>query len=293
MDPCLLDTDILSEVLRGRNQDIADAANAYLKVHGQFAISAFTRFEVGAWVPLEKATAKLNTFEQLCTSMTIYPVTDDALDRAADLWADGATQGKPEMDADIIIAATALIHGRELVTGNLPRLRLDQRPDRIDLAEVTSLLRNPTASLTRRPEWYMRTMRALSRRAVGRQAWISAFTSFGAIARMVSLPSLSDTTLPVTQAYFMRERAIAGKCNNQRSRAAAQPLQPGEGLNALVMRSESDMRLYGPIDRERAVILMTTAQSRTPWIGGAGEDYLPARLLDFKGALLLPSARAR
>lgn len=120
MDPCLLDTDILSEVLRGRNQDITDSANAYLKVHGQFAISVFTQFEVVRGFRWKKATAKLATFEQLCNSMTIYPVTDDVLDRAADLWSDGATQGKPKMDADIIIAATALIHGRELVTGNLP-----------------------------------------------------------------------------------------------------------------------------------------------------------------------------
>jgi predicted nucleic acid-binding protein len=51
--------------------------------------------------------------------MTIYPVTTEVLDRAADLWADGATQGKSKMDADLIIAATALVHGRKLVTGNL------------------------------------------------------------------------------------------------------------------------------------------------------------------------------
>ena len=88
-------------------------------MHGQFAISAFTRFEVVRGFRWKKAAAKLATFEQLCNSMTIYSVTDDVLDRAADLWADGATQGKPKMDADIIIAATALIHGRELVTGNL------------------------------------------------------------------------------------------------------------------------------------------------------------------------------
>ena len=63
---------------------------------------------------------KLAAFEQLCQAMTIYPVTADILDRAADLWADGAAQGKPKMDADVIIAATALVHGRELVTGNVP-----------------------------------------------------------------------------------------------------------------------------------------------------------------------------
>lgn len=118
MDPCLLDTDILSEVLRGRNRDVSDAADAYLKVHGQFSVSAFTQYEIVRGFRLRKATAKLAAFEQLCQAMTIYPVTADVLDRAADLWADGATQGKPKMDADILIAATALVYGLELVTGN-------------------------------------------------------------------------------------------------------------------------------------------------------------------------------
>ncbi len=120
MDPCLLDTDILSEVLRGRNQDVTDAADAYLKVHGQFSISAFTQYEVVRGFRWRKATAKLAAFEQLCQAMTIYPVTANVLDGAADLWADDATHGKPKMDADLIIAATALVHGRELITGNLP-----------------------------------------------------------------------------------------------------------------------------------------------------------------------------
>jgi tRNA(fMet)-specific endonuclease VapC len=115
----LLDTDILSEILRGRDLDVTDAADAYLKVHDQFAISAFTRFEVVRGLRWRKAATKLAAFEQLVTVMTIYPVTDDVLDRAADLWADGAVQGFPKTDADLIIAATALVHRRELVTGNL------------------------------------------------------------------------------------------------------------------------------------------------------------------------------
>lgn len=118
MAPCLLDTDILSDILRGRNQDVVGAADAYLKTHGQFAISAFTRYEIVRGLRWKNATARLAAFEQLSQSMAIYPITADVLDRAADLWADGANQGKPKMDADLLIAATALVHGLELVTGN-------------------------------------------------------------------------------------------------------------------------------------------------------------------------------
>ena len=46
MDPSLLDTDILTEIFKLRNQSVAAKAAAYLQQHGQFAISAMMRFEV-------------------------------------------------------------------------------------------------------------------------------------------------------------------------------------------------------------------------------------------------------
>lgn len=118
MNPCLLDTDILSEVLRGRNQEVTDAADAYLKAHGRFSISAFTKHEIERGLRWRNATTQLTDFERLCRSMAVCSVTDAVLDRAADLWADAATHGKPKNDADLLIAATALVHGLELATGN-------------------------------------------------------------------------------------------------------------------------------------------------------------------------------
>jgi hypothetical protein len=46
MDLSLLDTDILTEIFKLRNHTVAANAIAYLQQHGQFAISAITRFEV-------------------------------------------------------------------------------------------------------------------------------------------------------------------------------------------------------------------------------------------------------
>jgi len=40
------------------------------------------------------------------------------VDRAADLWVVAHHGGLPATDADLLIAATALEHGRALVTGN-------------------------------------------------------------------------------------------------------------------------------------------------------------------------------
>ncbi len=46
MDRALLDTDILSDFLRGKNPHVLQRARAYLQQHQKLAISALTVFEV-------------------------------------------------------------------------------------------------------------------------------------------------------------------------------------------------------------------------------------------------------
>ena len=46
MDRALLDTDILSEVLKRRDQSVLGRANAYRGTHGRFTLSAATVMEV-------------------------------------------------------------------------------------------------------------------------------------------------------------------------------------------------------------------------------------------------------
>lgn len=45
-------------------------------------------------------------------------MTNAVLQRASDLWVEGAVNGHPHRAADLLIAATALEHTRILVTGN-------------------------------------------------------------------------------------------------------------------------------------------------------------------------------
>ncbi len=118
-DLCLLDTDTLSEVLKQQNQNVVANAAAYIGEHGEFAISGMVYFEIARGLRAINATTKLDAFDQLCQSMTIYPVSAEILDLAADLWAKGKQLGKPRTDADVIIAATALNQQRTLVTGNV------------------------------------------------------------------------------------------------------------------------------------------------------------------------------
>lgn len=118
MHAALLDTDLLSELLKQRNATVTAHAAAYLQQHGQFAISAFSRFEVRRGYLVKHATSALARFEVFCAHSLVLPVTAAVLDRAAELWAEARRGGHPFGDADLVIAATALEHARVLVTGN-------------------------------------------------------------------------------------------------------------------------------------------------------------------------------
>jgi len=120
MDAALLDTDILNEVLKQRNSQVVAHAAAYLQAHGQFAISALTRYEVIRGLRDANATTQLSRFAVFCQNTLILPITNAVLDRAADLWVAARQGGHPRSDADLIIAATAVEHGLVLVAGNTP-----------------------------------------------------------------------------------------------------------------------------------------------------------------------------
>lgn len=118
MQACLLDTDILSEVLKRKNPTVLIHAGRYIQQHGQIGFSSFTRYEILRWIKARNANRQLARFQTFCSHSLVYAVTDAVLDRAADLWAVSRRIGHPVPDADLLIAATAQEHGLELVTGN-------------------------------------------------------------------------------------------------------------------------------------------------------------------------------
>ena len=118
MPPALLDTDMLSELIKLRNTNVRQKALAYAQQHGQLAFSAITRYEITRGYKDQNATAQMARFATFCQHSIVLPVTEAIFDRAADLWVLARQGGHPRNDADLIIAATALEHGRVLVTGN-------------------------------------------------------------------------------------------------------------------------------------------------------------------------------
>ena len=119
MQLSLLDTDILNEVLKQKNPRVVKRAAEYLQQHQRFAISSIAWYEVVRGLRETGATRQLQRFDRFCRHSIIYDVTMSILDRAANLWVLARKGGYPGRDADLMIASTALEHGRVLVTGNI------------------------------------------------------------------------------------------------------------------------------------------------------------------------------
>jgi len=115
----LLDTDTLSEVMKGKDLHVDQQAREYFKTHGQFRISVITHYEILRGLKAKQATRQIEIFEDRCNKSYVYPVTDEIVVLASDIYAYLHQHGLMIRDADILIAATALVHNLILITGNI------------------------------------------------------------------------------------------------------------------------------------------------------------------------------
>ncbi|QEH39177.1 tRNA(fMet)-specific endonuclease VapC [Aquisphaera giovannonii] len=118
MHKVLLDTDILSEVLRGVNPTVAGHAGAYRSVFGHFTISVITVMEMAKGFQKAGRPEKIAALATLLATEEIVDFDRAAADQAGRIWGDLERTGQPIGLADPMIAAVALRHGLELVTGN-------------------------------------------------------------------------------------------------------------------------------------------------------------------------------
>lgn len=121
MDRSLLDTSTLSDVIdlpSKRSPQVARQAKVYLREHRHFCFSEISCYEILRGLRKKQAPVQEARFHVFCQHCERLPVTADVLDRAATLWADGQRQGMVVDDADLVIAATALLQGLSVVTAN-------------------------------------------------------------------------------------------------------------------------------------------------------------------------------
>jgi tRNA(fMet)-specific endonuclease VapC len=118
MNEALIDTDILSEVLKRKDKQVLAAARQYLAANQRLAFSAITFYEILRGLRANQANRQQAQFLKTVSTSDVFPVSMPVLMRAAGLWGQARVNGHPHDDADLIIAATALEHSRVLVTGN-------------------------------------------------------------------------------------------------------------------------------------------------------------------------------
>jgi tRNA(fMet)-specific endonuclease VapC len=118
LDKTLLDTDILSEVLKGVNRQVLLRSNAYLQTFSSYTISVITVMEiVRGWHRLQRED-RIQRFLGALSTTEVLSVDSSTAELAGRIYADLQRTGQLIGVADSIIAATAIQHDLVLVTGN-------------------------------------------------------------------------------------------------------------------------------------------------------------------------------
>jgi len=115
--PSLLDTDILSELFKGHGAVISHASG-YISQYGYLTISQIAKYEILKGLKSKKAQKQTEIFNRFCSVNTVLPITDDVIVKAADIYASLREQGNLISDADILVAAIAIVNNLVLVTNN-------------------------------------------------------------------------------------------------------------------------------------------------------------------------------
>ncbi len=118
LNKSLLDTDIFSDITKGVNPTVAGHATAYRKAFSRYTISAVTFMEVIRGYQKKQATRQLQNFLTAIVSEEVIPFDQAAAELAGRIAGELERIGQPIGLADPMIAAIALTHGLELVTGN-------------------------------------------------------------------------------------------------------------------------------------------------------------------------------
>lgn len=112
-----LDANIVRPLLRN-DEEITARVLDLLEHSVPVRINAIAYFETKRGLLAANATTQLKLFDELCETLGILPLGREVLDKASEIYADLRRQGLLIEDADLLIAASALVNDLCLVTHN-------------------------------------------------------------------------------------------------------------------------------------------------------------------------------
>jgi tRNA(fMet)-specific endonuclease VapC len=122
MKPSMLDTDILSEFLRGNPKVIAKV-DEYLKEYSFISLSIITYYEILNGLLYKDAKKQLTRFEDFIALNKVIPLTLRMAKTAAAIQADLRKKGTEIGHTDTLIAGIAIVSELQLVTNNTNHFR--------------------------------------------------------------------------------------------------------------------------------------------------------------------------
>ena len=118
MTRCLLDTDILSEILKGKNPTVTARTKEYLATHGSLTTSAISVAEIVYGLRRVGREDRIREFESTASIADVLPFDDGAARLAGRINGDLVRKGRVIGMPDVMIAAIAVRAGIPVVTGN-------------------------------------------------------------------------------------------------------------------------------------------------------------------------------
>ena len=118
MKKSLLDTDILSEILKAKNEKVVSKAVEYKENFERFTISVITVMEIVKGLHKVGRADALKKFLGGLQAIEVILFDEDCSVIAGRMFADLENTGQPIGRADPMIAAIAIQHDLTLITGN-------------------------------------------------------------------------------------------------------------------------------------------------------------------------------
>ena len=119
MNKSILDTDILSGIIKRKNPTVAARATAYLGAWGRLTLTSISVMEVVYGLRRKGRDDRVALFEASLTQAEVLAFDEASGRLAGRIISDLERRGRPVGMPDVMIAAIAINHALPVVTGNV------------------------------------------------------------------------------------------------------------------------------------------------------------------------------